>query len=264
VSADPPLSRGDYLPIPPINKKAKEYNSKLPGIGGVFNPINLDAYHYAGNNPVMYNDPNGEMPQMVIGAIIGFGVSSAGEIATHWTDTGNGTLSNLWTATKAVANDPKSLKAIAVTTGIGAATAGLGVAVTSTKTAVTASQVFKVAAGNVVKNAIVGGTGSAVNNVAQSKIKEKPITTEGVLHSFGEGAALSGIFSMGGEGLSIFGRTHFVDATTAAGGVRNPTSFYGESQGLPSALGATIPFLGDSSKVAYDAYTTIKDKSKKK
>ena len=40
------------MPVPPVNDKAKERNSKLPGMGGVFNSINLDAYHYAGDNPV--------------------------------------------------------------------------------------------------------------------------------------------------------------------------------------------------------------------
>jgi len=42
-----------------VNYKAKERNSKLPGMGGVFNSINLDAYHYAGQNPVMMTDPDG-------------------------------------------------------------------------------------------------------------------------------------------------------------------------------------------------------------
>jgi len=31
----------------------------LPGQGGVFNYVNLHAYHYAGNNPVKYTDPDG-------------------------------------------------------------------------------------------------------------------------------------------------------------------------------------------------------------
>ena len=60
-SADPPLARGDYLPIPPISDEAKEQNSKLPGMGGVFNTINLDAYHYAGQNPVKLVDPDGNV-----------------------------------------------------------------------------------------------------------------------------------------------------------------------------------------------------------
>ena len=34
-------------------------SKKLPGIGGVFNAVNLDMYHYAGNNPVKLVDPDG-------------------------------------------------------------------------------------------------------------------------------------------------------------------------------------------------------------
>jgi len=59
ISADPPLARGEYLPVPPINDKAKNHNSKLPGMGGIFNQINLDAYQYAGRNPVKLVDPDG-------------------------------------------------------------------------------------------------------------------------------------------------------------------------------------------------------------
>ena len=59
ISADPPMSRGDYFPEPSIDDEAKEQNSKLPGMGGVFNSINLDAYQYAGQNPVKLIDPDG-------------------------------------------------------------------------------------------------------------------------------------------------------------------------------------------------------------
>ena len=41
-------------------------------MGGVFNVVNLDVYHYAGNNPVKYVDPDGEW---VIPAIIVYIVS---------------------------------------------------------------------------------------------------------------------------------------------------------------------------------------------
>jgi hypothetical protein len=34
-------------------------SKKLPGIGGVFNAVNLDVYHYAGQNPVKLVDPDG-------------------------------------------------------------------------------------------------------------------------------------------------------------------------------------------------------------
>jgi len=44
-------------------------------MGGVFNYANLHVYHYAGNNPVKYTDPDGESVTVTL-AIIG-GLSSA-------------------------------------------------------------------------------------------------------------------------------------------------------------------------------------------
>jgi RHS repeat-associated protein len=57
ISVDPPLISGAYLGKDP---------SKLPGLGGVFNPINLNAYHYAGLNPVKYIDPDGNYSEIYV------------------------------------------------------------------------------------------------------------------------------------------------------------------------------------------------------
>ena len=59
LSGDPALS--DYIPKAPIDDDAKKHNENLPGMGGVFNVVNLHVYHYAGNNPVKYTDPDGRL-----------------------------------------------------------------------------------------------------------------------------------------------------------------------------------------------------------
>jgi hypothetical protein len=57
LSADPAL--GEYIPAAPVNDETRRRNGNLPGMGGIFNMVNLHVYHYAGNNPVKYVDPNG-------------------------------------------------------------------------------------------------------------------------------------------------------------------------------------------------------------
>jgi RHS repeat-associated protein len=59
LSADP--AAGDYVPGAPVDDEARKRNQSLPGMGGVFNVVNLHLYHYAGNNPVKYTDPDGRI-----------------------------------------------------------------------------------------------------------------------------------------------------------------------------------------------------------
>ena len=73
LSGDPAL--GEYIPQAPINDEAKKHNENLPGMGGVFNTVNLHVYHYAGNNPVKYTDPDGKF-------ILMFGLSSTAGAGT--------------------------------------------------------------------------------------------------------------------------------------------------------------------------------------
>jgi RHS repeat-associated protein len=59
LSADPAM--GEYIPRAPVDDEARKYNQNLPGMGGVFNYVNLHTYHYAGNNPVKLKDPTGRL-----------------------------------------------------------------------------------------------------------------------------------------------------------------------------------------------------------
>ncbi len=50
---------GEYIPQAPINDEAKKNNKNLPGMGGIYNTVNMHVYHYAGNNPIKLVDPDG-------------------------------------------------------------------------------------------------------------------------------------------------------------------------------------------------------------
>ena len=77
------------IPVAPTDDEAKKHNENLPGMGGVFNVVNLQLYHYAGigqrsdselqaNNPVKYTDPDGRDIEEVALVDHGLGLMIAG------------------------------------------------------------------------------------------------------------------------------------------------------------------------------------------
>ena len=60
ISADPAM--GEYIPMAPIDDDAKKYNQNLPGLGGIFNVVNMHVFAYTHNNPVNLTDPDGRLP----------------------------------------------------------------------------------------------------------------------------------------------------------------------------------------------------------
>ncbi len=78
ISADPALADGKYFPKPNDYDTEHDFywylqqdgSKKLAGLGGVFNAVNMDIYHYAGNNPVKLVDPDGKVLAKIVEKII--------------------------------------------------------------------------------------------------------------------------------------------------------------------------------------------------
>ena len=187
LSADPAL--GEYLPSAPVNDEARKRNGSLPGQGGVFNYVNMHVYHYAGNNPVKYVDPDGRVANFIIGAVVGF-VSSAAIETCGRMATGQ----NLGGALKSTFTSGKSWAIMGASTGIGALTSGVsGIAVNvATKGATTVAQV---AVTTVAINTASGAIDAAAKDIAVKAITGQPQDLKDTAIVAGKGAISAGLTS---------------------------------------------------------------------
>ena len=123
ISTDPAL--GEYIPMAPTSEDARSHNQNLPGLGGVYNSVNLNLYHYAANNPVKYTDPDGRILHVAIGAGIGVVAAVGSKVISD-------AISGQWSSVTdyvSAAIGGATAGAVLAATGNGAAAGALGAAV---------------------------------------------------------------------------------------------------------------------------------------
>jgi len=113
----------------------------------------MNWYSYVGGNPVSFNDPDGEVANFVIGALIGGGLDYAFQVG--------GNLAAGQSFSDSIVN--VDLVSIAISTGTGALTGGIGGAL-SKQGAKTAGQFAYNAGVNGLANATVGAGSQALRN----------------------------------------------------------------------------------------------------
>ena len=200
LSGDPALS--DYIPKAPIDDESKKHNENLPGMGGVFNVVNLHLYHYAGNNPIKYEDPDGRCINFVIGPAVGFFTSVASEVGLRMASG-----QSFGDALNNTFSDKTSRAVIATSTAIGALTAGVSGAIVTNAAKTATIQIAKrgavsaskIIASNVAKtvaiNTVSGAVDAGLKDVASKAIKGKKQSISETLQTMGKGAAYAFVAS---------------------------------------------------------------------
>ena len=84
LSVDPAMYQGDCIPAAPINDEVRRNNNNLPGMGGIYNYVNMHVYHYGGNNPVKYVDTDGRIIIEIIAQYNMQGSNANNAVAGNW------------------------------------------------------------------------------------------------------------------------------------------------------------------------------------
>ena len=170
-------------------------------------------YHYGGNNPVKYTDPDGAAINVVIGALVGFASSSATEIGGRIIAG-----QSFGDAVKNTFTDKTSLAIIGSSTLIGAATSGVsGLAVNATTKGVTTAATLGVKSGvqavgeiavkTVAINTVAGAVDAGAKEIVTHAIKGEAQSFKELGATMTKGALSAALFSGVTQGLISSGTT---------------------------------------------------------
>jgi RHS repeat-associated protein len=197
ISTDKYLER--YLPI-----KGNVELDNLPGMGGIYNSINLDLYCYVRGNPILYLDPDGHLLKE-----FGEWLNKAGADANKAISTSR-PVRSLHNAGKYMNENPKDAMLIAGGIAAGATFIPIGMALAPEAMAAVAKIAAKQTVKQGIKKAAVSGAIQAVANVSSNvcvnhdKSVEGNVTTGLVGFGVGSVSSLAGTWGFFEKSAATF------------------------------------------------------------